>query len=258
MASHNLKNMIRAVQTDLPITMRMEKWLTENPSPVYSDLAVQHVNDFLTGKVGGNRANRKPHFRASGGGKCQRQRVLTRIGTQGLPQRFTSAQANIFSTGNMMHLKWQLAGLTEGWLNKAEVAFDREDIDLAGTADGVVHDGSLLEYKTINDNGFQWVLSRGIREDHLRQIAGYKLLHPEFEAASVIYENKNNGEWRELRVVFTNKMVEEAQQDLEFLRNSVKAEELPPIKPLCALREGAEYNQCPFRDNCLGIKGWPT
>jgi len=257
MATHNLKNMIRAVQQDLPITMRMEKWLVENPNPTFSTSAVQHVNDFLSKKVGGNRA-RQSFFRPSGAGKCHRMRVLARIGTEAVPQRWTSSQANILSTGNMMHLKWQLAGLTEGWLTQAEVPLTREELDLQGTADGTIFDGSLFEYKTINDNGYKYVTSQGPRKDHQQQVASYRLLNPDFHAASIVYENKNNGEWREFRVQFTDELMQEVTEELAFLRESVRVKVLPDVKPLCQLREGTEYQQCPFRDSCLSIKGWPS
>lgn len=142
-----LKDLVRAVQTDLPITVRMEAWMLANSDPVYSEAAIQFSDDFLRKRVGGNRNNRKPHFRASGMGKCARARVLARIGTPGVSEQYSSTQANTFATGNFMHRKWQMAGLTEGWLVKAEVPLENDEEDLGGTADGYIYDGSLFEFK---------------------------------------------------------------------------------------------------------------
>ena len=141
-----LKDLVRAVQTDLPITVRMETWMLANADPVYSEAAIQFSDDFLRKRVGGNRADRRPHFRASGMGKCARARVFARIGVLGIDEQYSSEQANTFATGNFLHRKWQMAGLTEGWLVKAEVPLENDEWDLGGTADGYIWDGSLFEF----------------------------------------------------------------------------------------------------------------
>ena len=253
-----LKDLVRAVQTDLPITVRMEKWMLANSDPVYSEAAIQFSDDFLRKKVGGNRDTRKPHFRASGMGKCERQRVLARIGHKGVSEQFSSTQANTFATGNFLHRKWQMAGLTEGWLTDVEVPMENDEMDLGGTADGFIWDGSLFEFKTANDRSYGFITrSKTPKHEHKKQTAAYKLLRPSLTKASIVYENKNTGEWREYRVDFTDELMSEVVDELDELRHSVETKVLPPIKPKCLEQEGMEYRRCPFRESCLKIKIWP-
>lgn len=253
-----LKDLVRAVQQDLPVTVRHETWMLANPDPVYSEAAIQFSDDFLRGKVGGKRENRALRFRASGMGKCGRRRIFTRINHPGAKENLTSTQANVYATGNVMHRKWQMAGLTEGWLTAAEVPMDSVEMDLAGTADGVIWDNSLLEFKTINERGFKWMTSHGeANEEHQLQVGAYKLLDPSLTAASVIYENKNTGDWREMRTHFTDELMNKVVDELELLHHALETHVLPPPLPPCVKQEGTEYRRCPFRDTCLTIKIWP-
>lgn len=252
----NLRDLVRAVQQDLPITVRHEKWLIDNSDPVFSESAISFAAKVLSGKVGGKRS-RKPGFRASGMGKCARARVFARIGTVGVSEQFSSTQSNTFFTGNVMHLKWQLAGLTEGWMIQAEVPLHNDKHDLGGTADGLIYDGSLFEFKSINKRGYAWVNMNGPNEDHKRQVAAYKLLKPELTAASIIYENKESGEWREYRHYFTEENMEPVQKELAMLTRSMQDHELPPIKDECLTKSGMTYRRCPFRDICLKTRIWP-
>lgn len=256
-----LADLVKAVQQDLPVTVRMERWLIDNADPKYSEEAIKFSDDFLRGKVGGHR-HRRPAFRASGMGKCARSRVFARLGVVGESEQFSSAQANVFATGNFYHRKWQMGGLTEGWLKQAEVPFYNEEIDLGGTADGIIYDGSLLEIKSINDRGYKWVAqTKTPKDDHMLQVGAYKLLKPDLTAASIIYENKNNGEWREYRVYFTDELMTKVEGELAGLRRSIRERVLPEVKETCLVRSGTEYRQCPFRDTCLSLhrkgKLWP-
>lgn len=251
-----LRDLVRAVQQDLPITVRMENWLVNNPDPQYSSDALKFSDDVLRGKVGGKR-NRTLAFRASGMGKCMRKRVFARIGSVAQSEQFSSTQANNFATGNAMHRKWQMAGITEGWLIQAEVPLYNSGLDLGGTADGYIYDGSLFEYKTINSRGYKWVTAKGIEESHQRQVAAYKLLNPRLTAASVVYENKETAEWREFRMEFTPEVIDPMYRELVELQESLQEHVLPPIKEQCLTRSGMEYRTCPFRDTCLKTKVWP-
>lgn len=257
-----LATLLKAVQDDLPITVRHERWLIDNADPVYSEKAIRFSDDFLRGKVGGHR-HRKPAFRASGMGSCERRRVFARLGLPGKSEQFSSDQANTFATGNFMHRKWQMAGLTEGWLTQAEVPLHNPDLDLGGTADGYIYDGSLFEFKTINLNGIKWIRqTRSPKDEHVLQVAAYKLLDPKLKAASIVYEHKDTGDWREYRVQFTDQVMDRVESELGRLTRAMNERELQQ-EPLekCLVKTGATYRQCPFRDTCLDLhrKGhlWP-
>lgn len=272
----SLKDLVRAVQKDLPVTVRHERWMLANSDPVYSEAAIQFSDDFLRKRIGGNRVGRRLRFRASGMGKCARSRVFSRIGHKGISEDFSSSQANIFATGNFMHRKWQMAGITEGWIPTraeewvtrdgqkrstrvlAEVPMDSEEYDLAGTADGFIWDGSLFEFKTINSNGWQWIRSKGVPDrNHRLQTAAYKLLDPTLTAASIVYENKDTGEWREVRSYFDDEIMQAVIDEIDELTHSIETQVLPPVLNKCSTGEGMEYRRCPYRDSCLKIKVWP-
>ncbi len=170
-----------------------------------------------------------------------------------------SRLSTIFATGNMMHLKWQMAGLTEGWLSEAEVVADRDDLSFGGTLDGINWDGSGLEYKSINDRGYNMVTSAGEpKQMHIDQVHGYFILRDDIDRFSVIYENKNTGDWREFLVRRDDKKVDEITKELLIINEHISGEKLPPVLRKCQERDGAEYRNCPFKDECLGMKKWPT
>lgn len=247
-----LSEIIRAVQSDLPITMKHEQWLTKNSNPVYSKDALEFAREALAGTF----QNRKRmRFRASSVGMCQRKRTFAALGMQE-PQTIDSKLANIFHTGNFLHLKWQMAGITAGWLRAAEVALDKPEINFGGTLDGVLEDGSGFEFKTINSRGhtFTWKDPKPI---HVRQVHSYMYLNPEIDKFSIVYENKDTAEWRELRVNKDPEIIKNIDREIMHLNQAWEEQKLPPVLDQCAQRTGTEYRNCPFRDVCLTIKKWP-
>lgn len=250
----SLKDSIRAVQTDLPITWRQEKWLTENSNPEYSPKALEFAQKQLAGVTGSQRL-RKRMFRASAAADCSRKQIFKWIG---MPARveIESKTAGIFATGNFMHLKWQMQGLTEGWLEDAEVPVDRDDLNAGGTMDGVLYTGGGFEYKTINDRGFGKVTSFGPLDPHLSQVHNYMFLG-DLDHFSIVYENKNTAEWREFRVKRDPTRITFAKQQFEKLNEFVEEKKLPKILNDCQVQEGTMFRQCPYRDVCLKVKMWP-
>lgn len=248
----NLKNLIRAVQQDLPITVRHERWLGKNSNPVYSDEAVAFAKRALAGEF---QQRKRMMFRASGVGDCTRRRMFAALGMPEMKIQDTKL-SNIFHTGNFLHLKWQMAGLTEGWLTKAEVALDKIHLNFGGTLDGVLYDGTGFEFKTINSFGHLGTY-RDPKSQHIRQVHSYMYLGG-LEKFSVIYENKDSGEWREMRVERDPALIKEIDKEIGDLNESYEKRKLPQVLPDCQRQEGAVYRNCPFKDRCLGIKNWPT
>lgn len=251
-----LKDVIRSVQQELPITARMDNWLHANPNPVYSERALQFAQQVLSQQVGGSSARAQP-FRSSGIGLCVRRRLLA---AAGVPEAGTieAKLANIFATGAFLHLKWQMAGLTEGWLAKAEIRVDASHLYFGGTLDGILFDGSGFEFKTINSNGFGQVMAYGPKDLHVRQVHAYMLLKPEIEAFSVVYEDKNTGEWREFRVHKDPKVLREIDRELAHLVEHYESHKLVPMLHDCETKEGSTYRNCPFRESCPTFKKWPV
>lgn len=252
----SLTQMIKSVQTDLPITMRHERWITANSDPIYSEEALLFAEKALAGEVGGKRS-RQRLFRASGVGSCERKQLFTRIGVA-RAESVDSKLNNIFHTGSFLHLKWQMAGLTEGWLKYAEVVAERPDLGIGGTLDGIQDDEITgFEFKSINSRGYGFVMDHGPTDKNLEQVDTYFLLREELERFSVVYENKDTGDWREYLVRRDEARVAAARERVEKLVARLENRSLPPVLPLCQTKEGSEYRQCPYRDRCLTTKRWP-
>ena len=231
-----------------PITMRHEKWLSDNPNPKYSKKALEFAAKVLKSDVGGNR-ERKSLFRSSAAGSCARKQVFSAQGIKGR-NTIDSDLANIFATGNFLHLKWQMAGLTEGWLAVAELPVESKEYSFGGTLDGVIDDGSLFEFKSINPRGFSQVCEWGPRHDHILQAHGYMWL-ANLPAVSFVYEDKGSGEWREFRVQRDELIIDAVIGMVDDMENHLAKETLPAPLPDCVKKNGYVYRHCPFNETCL-------
>jgi hypothetical protein len=251
-----LKDIIRSVQNELPITMRMDKWLADNPNPKYSDEAVEFSRKVFTQEVGGSRSRRQP-FRSSSMGFCSRRRIFSALGVDEASS-IDAKLGNIFGTGNFLHLKWQMAGLTEGWLAEAEIPMDMPELRFGGTLDGKLFDGSGFEFKTIHSMGYSRVMTYGPKDLHIIQVHSYMTIDKSIEEFSIVYEDKNTGEWREYRVKKDPKIMKAVDTELGKLNEALDLKKLPKMLHDCETKEGATYRQCPFKDVCPKVKKWPV
>lgn len=246
----NLKSQIRAVQQSLPITQRHEAWMRENADAAYSERACDFAWDVLRGNLGSQRERKPRRLRGSGTGKCGRQRILKLLGAKDEVAN-DSRLSNIFHTGNFLHLKWQMAGFTEGWLADAEVPVVSELHNVAGTMDGVLYDGSGFEFKSINSRGFSFVTSSNKpKQDHIQQVHVYMLMSG-LETFSVVYENKDNQEWREFRVVRDEQIIDQIVAELDELNEALRLQQLPDGSIKSCLDRDSTYRNCPVRDACM-------
>lgn len=241
-----LKKIINAAS--LPITVRHSRWMELNSNTKYNEKALKFAADALAQDVGGNRKRAKRLFRSSAMGQCDRKRVMAYIGA---PEQIieNADLANIFHTGNFLHLKWQMAGLTEGWLEEAEVPVESETMLLGGTMDGILYNGHGFEFKTINSNGFRYIMDRGPDKKHILQVHSYMAM-TDIEQFSIVYENKDTGVWREFGVKKDAQIISEVISKIDDLTKSIENEELPRMLPLCETREGSEFRYCQFSEIC--------
>ena len=240
-------------KSELPITMRMERFLSSG-DPVYSPDALEFALDVFSGVVGGNRKGRAKLFRASGAGRCLRERMFARMGVP--EERGVNSQLqNIFTNGNFAHLRWQMAGITEGWLAQAEVPADDEALGIGSTLDGILWDESILEFKSINTRGFTMIHDYGANYKHKMQLH-YMFKTTGRAAGSIVYEDKNSQDWREERVVLDPEIMNDVNTELNALLGGWESQSLPPMKPKCKTEEGAEYRNCPFRKVCPILTTW--
>src|SRR3954462_2316733 len=96
----------------LVVSPRHEQWLQVNSDPIYSDEALAFGAKVLIDM--GRPRDRRGTISASSAGSCRRKQQFTFLGLPELPP--TPKLAQIFQNGTFMHIRWQMAGLTEGWL----------------------------------------------------------------------------------------------------------------------------------------------
>jgi hypothetical protein len=240
---------VKLTAPDLVISRRHDAWLMQNDHPAYSERALRFAHMALT----------KPDrvrvgtISASSLGECPRAQQFVYLGMPQLPPDQKGAMK--MQNGFFMHLRWQMAGLTEGWLSRAEVPIGTNHYNLSGTMDGICYDDSVLELKSINMNGFGRVQTFGPLLPHLFQMATYMLV-TQRERGIFLYECKDNQEYKEIVLRADELPLAEAAEQAEVMWQSVRQQAL--FEPLnkCIDKEGYLYHSCPFRDRCLSIHRW--
>lgn len=241
--------LITHTQPDLVISSRYDQWMKANANPRYSPSALAFFHSQITALP----RNRAGTISSSSMASCSRKQMFTFLGMPELPP--TPKLAAIFQNGQFMHLRWQMAGLTEGFLTKAEVSVPANRFNLSGTIDAIACDGSITEFKSINSNGFREVQTFGPKQAHQYQLATY-MLSTSVEVGRFIYENKDTQEYVEIPFTVSEEMSAEIELRADGLWDMVAERNLPEPLSKCIDREGYEYQGCPFRDRCLGIQNW--
>ena len=241
---------IKLTAPELIVSKRHDDWVVKNDAhPVYSRDAME----FAYAQLARVDRVRKGTVSASALGECAREQQFTFLGMPKLPPDAKNAAK--MQNGAFMHLRWQMEGLTAGWLTLAEVAVVGNPYRLSGTLDGVLYEGSVLELKSINMNGFSRVQTFGPLIPHLFQMATY-MLCTEREKGVFIYECKDNQEYTEIIVRPDDLPMQEAADKAEALWASLEGHSLYEPLSDCMDRKGWKYNSCPFRDRCLDVHTW--
>jgi len=244
------KEQIRAVQQDLPITQRHDRWLLTNPNPVYSSEAVAFMQRQLTEP----QRDRSGSFSGSATSTCDRRQIFAYMGAPRADWK-DSQTPNILHNGTFTHLRWQLAGLTEGWLKRAEVPVRLPQLNYKGGMDGVLFNDTGFEFKTINGFSFKAIMDFGARADHIDQVHSY-MMATGIDQFSVVYESKDTNEWRETIVHRHEPIIEIIKDKLEALNEYADTKKLPVILNECKNEEGPKFRNCPYRGICPVVKDW--
>lgn len=196
---------------------------------------------------------REGSWSASSAGTCLRQRQFTFLGFP--KKRIDDRTMNIFANGDFVHLRHQAAGLIHGYVTEVEVPVTVSAFNLRGTMDGVLSNGAIAEFKSINHFGFSQVQSFGAQEKHVKQVHSY-MLASERESAHIVYEDKDTNTLKEFVVHRDETIVDGVVQDLEKLNEATENKKLLPMLPECRNFKGA-YNYCPYAKICEDAE-WPT
>lgn len=245
--------MLKDMQRGLLVSPRHEQYLKHTQgNVVLGPKALAFVEHELTA---GDR-DRRFTFSASGRGGCLRQQVFSYLNMPG-EKTWTSDQSATFIHGSWTHLKWQSMGLDAGWLAKVEVPCRIDDYRVTGTIDGILDTGEGWELKSINSRGFRNVNEYGPQLKHLLQVHSY-MLATGIRVWSLVYECKDDQQWKEWVVHWDEDLAAELIAELEQLKEARQKRELPMIREDCMEREGTAYRNCPFRGLCLETTEWPS
>jgi hypothetical protein len=243
--------MLRVQKPELVISQRHDEWLKHNSNPVYSREALAFGMDQLA--LQAKPRDRRGTISASSLNSCRRKQQFTFLGMPELPP--TPKLAQIFQNGTFMHVRWQMAGLTAGWLAEGEVPVGENPLGLSGTMDGLLDDDSVAEFKSINTNGFSSVNTFGAKEDHIAQVGTYMVATGR-EKSSILYEDKNTQEFKEIVVHLTPGLEADVRLSADIIWSYISDGKLAEPLATCEERTGYRFTGCPFRDVCLSTRDW--
>ena len=247
--SPSLKELVQNAHrgNDLVVTGPHYEWqdLGEN-GQVPSMEAIAHVVKVLLGHF---KHPRKGRFSPSSMGGCARAIVF---GYAGAPQEVSDPELDeMASHGTFGHLRWQVEGLTMGYMTAAEVWVEDKDLLIGGSMDGELHDSSIFELKTKAPGPYTRITADAQDPPFpvQMQVHTYFLLSGA-DWASVVYENRAYGSFYEFRVARDAKIEREVIRRLNAYRRHVEDNVLPPMLGDCEYKIGTTYHGCPYRKIC--------
>lgn len=236
--------------TPLEISARHDRWMRKNSNPHYTEAALDFGREQLAAQA--RPRDRRGTISSSSLGSCWRRQQFTFMGVKEEPPQ--PKLAGIFQNGTFMHIRWQMAGMTEGWLVAPEVPVPTNAFRLSGTMDGITDKDSVVEFKSCNSNKFRQVLAFGPLPGHEVQLATY-LLTSGREKGVFIYEDKDTQDYTEIVKTADELPLDEVAAGANMLWERIDNRVL--VEPLeeCLAKSG-KYNTCPFKKVCLPTMTW--
>jgi hypothetical protein len=256
------------VDPTLILTPRINEWMLKQKENLYTEEALARVWQEMI-KPG---RNRSASFSASSAGVCLRRQELAFLGKPEKPH--LPKQIEVFQAGHWYHRRWQAMLLSANLIEEIEVPLFWPKYLSKGSADGRgfiwwettnpnYHNREfILEIKSVGAHMWQKYLDLGRPSDeHLKQMHRYMLVSGIHLAIYIMIDKGNQGSdgWVEYVVEADPKLLEESKQELEELKRAAETKTLHPIKPYCRIRQGKEYNYCPFNGKdgpCFQTKEW--
>lgn len=249
----SLKDIIRAAHDgqNLIVTGPHSDWMERlEAEKAPSKKALIHAIKAL---MGGYKHERSGRFSPSAIGNpfvpCNRA-VL--FGYAGAPQLASDIEAaEMMDHGSIDHIKWQIEGLTLGYMTAAEVWAYDEALLTGGSVDGILEDDSIFELKTANVFAYNRIVIRDKEPKYetLIQLGIYMLLLDK-DWGSIVYEDRGGGEFTEYRIARSTKIEEEVLRRLHVLKMYMEADDLPDMLDGCEQRIGQAYKMCGYRKVC--------
>lgn len=242
--------LLKVNKPELIISKRYDAWVSKNSNPVYTDeaLAFGMHQMYMQAKP----RDRRGTISASSVYSCMRKQQFTYLGMP--EQQFSAKTSAILQNGTFMHIRWQMAGITEGFMPKCEIPVDQNEYGLSGTKDAHAYDGSVIELKSCNSNSYRNVGTFGPLSGHKDQLATYMLL-TDTQRGALVYENKDTQEFTELVYDREELPLDGVKQRAHLIWQLIDNKKL--AEPLdAAYEEKQPCSTCVFRENCLAVKDW--
>ena len=138
-----------------------------------------------------------------------------------------------------------------GYMPHAEVWVHSPELMNGGSMDGLLHEDSVFELKSVNWNIYSRIVTveKWPKWENLLQVHDYMLL-ADRDRASVVYEDRGSGQFHEFRVGRDPEIEREVLRQLAQLKSYIEADELPPMLDMCEQKMGTVYKRCPYRQDC--------
>ena len=207
--------------------------------------------------LGGFKHERPGRFSPSAIGNpfvpCSRAVLFGYAGAPQLPPDIEAAE--MMDHGTIGHLKWQIEGLTAGYLKECEVWAYDPDLLCGGSIDGILYDDSIFELKTAGTFAYNRVVTRDqeAKYETLIQLAIYMLLM-DVDWGSVVMEDRSSGSFHEFRQARDAKIEAEVLRRLKSLKSYVEFDDLPAMLDMCEQHMGQTYKMCGYRKICPLMK----
>lgn len=229
-----------------PITTMLHFWDGQYTAAAIDRVNEVMANDMLTADRGDGGGRIRP---SSIGDTCARKQLLSYHGYRSDP--FDKQTSAIAESGTFRHYRWQLVGLSMGWLRDIEVKVSYAPWLLAGSLDGWCIDDSVFEFKSVASTKYGRIKVAGKPlPAHEMQLRGY-MIATGARAGSLVYEDRNFAEFMEFRIHRDPEEERSLNSLMTGLVEHIQANSLPPIKPGCIAASGAEFKECRFKDACF-------
>lgn len=259
-----------------------DEWMSRDEKDrQWSPAALEHARMVFAGEYKHPRTGR--FSPSSIGDGCER---LLLFGYAGAPQMpFPKANAEKMAAGEFHHLRWQMEGLSAGYMDLGEVWVHSEALRCGGSGDARLIDGSLFELKSTaehlykalkNGSGSAHAYVMGMHRKHKLQMETYWLVDQVGAAergedrllndwGSLVYQNAGNpGDIMEFRLRSSPSRRAEVHRILESLHTWVDLDQLPDMLDGCRKSLGEVYEdeqdatdkevtvlmRCPYRTWC--------
>lgn len=228
---------------DRLVTQYMDAWDGTMTKDAIMRVAQQEIFD----SEGDHRSDGKGRIRPSNlPEECSRFHVLSWLGYPS-----DVGDRTLMDDGTERHYYWQKVGLSAGFLTDIEVPITNTGLHIKGTADGIMPDGSIFEFKETGPKLYeQRMEARQPTFNHLLQVHAY-MGATGTRQASVVYEKRSyKVEWHEFRIDFDPEVYRALENRVWPALDAIEDKKMPPMHGLCEGLSSTKYKNCNFRAVC--------